>query len=165
MIAPSITQAFSINDLIERYKPESETFTVTLPGGEILHFRNLANYGELQAFKVRIAEFASSLRNGRCPESFSPYIPEDDASLIAAFTVSELSVEPTKIEHLQALQMTKATWLLEQLVTEIDRHRSRATAIALNDQVEQGKNESWLTECSAPDSPSAEMSTESTPTS
>ncbi len=113
---------FNIDSFVESYAPSESTFELPLPGGEVLTFRILQSYADLQTFKQAASNWYSKLPKAVGKEHpFYGRLPQNASDAMAAFTISELSVEP-KLEHLDALKILAAPWLVETILSAIDTH-------------------------------------------
>lgn len=158
-------KSFNIDQFVAEYAPSESTFDLTLPGGEVLKFRIIQSYADLQQFKQDASVWYQSL-----PKTVEPghpmygLIPKSPAEAMAAFTISELSVEP-KLEHLDAFKILKAPWLVETLLSTIDLHNKSIAKLWESKAVESAKKNSALTSGPDSDSPSPETVSESIQTS
>lgn len=131
--------SFNIDDFVESYAPGELTFSLPLPGGEVLTFRILQSYGELQEFKHAAAAWYQKLPKAVEPaHPFYGHVPESPSDAMAAFTISELSVEP-RLEHLDALKILKAPWLVETILSAIDTHNKSISKLWEARAVEMAK--------------------------
>lgn len=113
---------FNIDDFVEQYAPQEPTFELPLPGGEVLTFRILQSYEELQQFKRSASNWYSQLpKTVDVNHPFFGHWPESSSDAMAAYTIAELSVEP-KFEQLDAFKLLKAPWLVETILSSIDLH-------------------------------------------
>ena len=157
-----------VEGLLRTYSPPEEHFTVTLPDGEGIKFRALRRYSELKNFEELAARWFLSLPKPGSAEAAShpwaEHLPKNTAEAVAAYTISELSVEP-RLEHLHALKLLAAPWLIEAILQQIEEHCRTMKFITEVKLLEAAKKESETTDGGGPSSPSAETCSESIPTS
>jgi hypothetical protein len=160
--------AADFDALLARYAPANETYDVTLPHGERLTFRALRSYSELKQQEAAAIRWFKSLPSKGSPSfemhPFKEFLPLDAASAIAAYNISDLSVEP-KIEQRDALKMLAAPFLVNFILRSMD-HANRSIASIIETQLlEEAKNESGATDGGGSSSPSPETPSANTPTS
>jgi len=157
-------KSFNIDQFVAEYAPAEATFELPLPGGEVLTFRIIQSYAGLQQFKQEATNWYRAL-----PKTVDPshplygYLPDTPSEAMAAFTISELSVEP-KLEHLDALKILRAPWLVETILSAIDLNNKSIAKLWESKAVEASKKNSSETTGSDLDSQSPETVSESTPT-
>ena len=157
--------SFNIDEFVESYAPSEMTFALPLPGGEVLTFRILQSYGELQEFKQTASAWYQKLPKAvELGHPFYGHMPESPSDAMAAFTISELSVEP-RLEHLDALKILIAPWLVETILSAIDTHNKTISKLWEAKAVEAAKKNSSVTTGQDSGSPSAETASEPIPTS
>lgn len=110
-----------VDSLLEEYGTP-ETFTIELPKGEVLTFRHITSYGELDKFTKEANDFARILGGSKCPPHLKALDPNSDQAAIAAFTIARLSVEP-KLSDEDALKLLKAPYLVQTILNKIDATR------------------------------------------
>jgi len=133
-----------IEELLESYGTP-ETFEVELPKGEKLTFRHITNFAELSRFKKEANDFARILLSKNCPGPYREHAPNNMDAAIAAYTISTLSVEP-RFEHIDALKLMKAPYLVQTILNQIDATRMNYLNEGFAAQVEAEKKDSNETE-------------------
>ena len=84
-----------VDQLLQDYKKEAE-FTVTLPKGEALKFKNVTDFVEYKKLTTRARQFAKAHvagRHGKDPD-VKTFATTDEELALTAFLVSELSIDP-----------------------------------------------------------------------
>jgi hypothetical protein len=132
-----------VEKLIADYRPASTTFTITLIGGEVLKFRMIEDYDELEAFKQDAAEFIKIATGPKCV-GLGLEKPVSVARASVAFTISTLSVEP-EITQRDALRISANAWLSNQIMSEIEANKFNHERIRMAQEVEEQKKGSEMT--------------------
>jgi len=149
-----------VEKLIADYRPASTTFNVTLIGGEVLKFRMIEDYDELEAFKQDAAEFIKIVTGPQC-KGLGIDKPVSVARASVAFTISTLSVEP-KISQGDALKISANAWLSNQIMSEIEANKINRERIRMAQEVEEQKKGFEMTPTEEHSSSSPEMPITST---
>jgi len=144
---------------------EGATFDVHLPRGDVLKFRALARYSALKDFYRAAAEWHQSLPKPGSElakiHPFGEHLPQDGREALVAYTIAELSVEP-KFEHLDALKLLRAPWLVEQIMLGIEQGSRTMYSRQDLDEMSSAKNASGATTGTEPVSSSRETSMDAT---
>ena len=144
MIDPKeLTQDSLVSDLLANYGVAAETFSITLPMGEVLAFRSLADHADLRAFKRGAVEFLAQLERPSVKAMWGEFLPKDSEDAVIAYTISTLSVEP-KFSPEAALKLLKATWIVDLIMAEIERQKM-AYLVKLATQAKDEKKDSLTT--------------------
>ncbi|MBN9504004.1 MAG: hypothetical protein BGO01_03650 [Armatimonadetes bacterium 55-13] len=137
-----------IQSLIDSYGPSSETFEVTLPQGEKLEFRTLSDYSELQSLKRRAEGFSKMVRGvGKAvaTKEYAPYKKMDDETLRHVYFI-HYSLKSPKWSQADLLKLaTKAGWLVELIMTELQIRQNQYTERAVKEHLETQGEDSGLT--------------------
>lgn len=113
----------TVESLLDKYGAPDGPVVVTLPEGEELRFRAITSYSDLNEFLKLAKSWCEGVRIACAPE-MKVLLPNDDATLHAAFTISELSIEP-KFSQLDALKLCQAGWLVAEIMAQLDAKRMK----------------------------------------
>jgi len=109
----------SVDQLIDKYRVTEESFNVTLPKGDVLKFKSLADYEEIMRINRVARDYARAHVSGRISPADKPFATKDEDIALCASLISQTSIDP-KLTTTDLLRM-KATWgtLFQQLVIDV----------------------------------------------
>lgn len=143
--------SFELTSVLERWTPPA-TFTIPLGEGDTLEFRSCGSYGEYRSLERSAGEWARDFPaySGSKVAELPPYsgwahLPTSQEEAVAAFIISELSVQP-KLGIGDACALLKAPLLVDLLLKSIRLAHRDASMMVLGSGVEAEKKDSAQTE-------------------
>jgi hypothetical protein len=135
----------SPDDLVSKYaKPlEEETFNIYLPDGEAIVCKVPDRLGFIEDFKAEMAKFWKLVSSERVPDAWKEFLPLTWEEAVGVVGLYYNSVEPTKFNQYQALQMTKAGggYVLNSLINQIETHHQSIGYNQFVSKVEEEKKD------------------------
>ncbi|RYZ93557.1 MAG: hypothetical protein EOP06_00515 [Proteobacteria bacterium] len=137
---PNPNQGFSIDGLISDYSAPEKEFTVTLAKGEVLKFRAVTDFTELQRIKKGAADNLKTIKEGRLP-AYKDYVDVDAQTVAVCYTISKTIIEP-KWSFPDCLKLAKnAGFLVELIFNEVNRKQISLLNQADDEHIEDLKND------------------------
>lgn len=102
-----------IDKLLDNYGAKETEFTITLPQGEELKFRNLTDYVEIKALYTKARKFAKAHLAGRYGgnKAVEEHATKDEDLAVIACIIADLSLEP-KLKVEDVLRLSKQAALV-----------------------------------------------------
>ncbi len=106
-----------VDDLITRYAPKNETFTVTLFDGEELKFKYVFDYTDIKKLQTGAADFATRMVEKKIPLTgdMKEYWTDNIEVLTTAYVMAGTIQEP-KISELEFLKLAKKAGVMFQYI-------------------------------------------------
>jgi hypothetical protein len=141
-----------------------ETYDIALPGGKRVKCRTPKRYSFFTQFKRELRSFWDHCNSDDVHPEWLPFLPQDFDEAWAAYMIHYNSVEPTKFNQLQALQIvSRRPDVAVSLVRQIQEMSEKAVAAVSSKETEEAKKDSWQTDGTELATSSAETLSERIP--
>jgi len=125
-----------VDKLIADYAPEP-FFTVKLPKGDELKFRNLNDYTEIRALYKKASEFAKGHVKGNLTPELKAVATKDRDVAVMAYIIAELSESP-KFSVVDVLKLSKnAALVAHQIASGVSEHLNLESAKSETEEIDE----------------------------
>lgn len=130
-----------IDQVLENYKPEAETYTIELPKGETFTFRHFQSADDFDSFTELTAKHLDLLENpAKLHPEMKKVFPKKRKTVAQALMISYLAIEP-KITELDAFKLAANAPVFLLFVNRIESERARFVADEVEASVEEAKKD------------------------
>lgn len=146
-------------NILDKYKPENDPITITLPDGEELKFAPITSTAQRTSMMKRAQQWADDLpKVGSTAAKAHPMaevLVDDMEERVMAFFLAERSLEP-KISQRDALELHQAPELIAYIWSRLEFEDKSMQALLNVRLIEEAKKGSKRTRGTGGDSPNAD---------